>query len=381
MFDLLTIQEIKIHMNELPSTDFGHVRDLFAPFDSDLFFRAVAEGNNPGQIFVDDMAQPRIGFAVTSEASLLVGDTSNLEKIRDFLQQVVFKGTIQFMETSMTLAVSPETWANKLPDLIPTHEIEPLTHYYYTLQTLSFDWRTRIPEGYEVRRIDQALLDDPALDLDEDLSWWPCLTTNWHSVSDFVNHGAGFCVLHNSQVVAQCLADYWAGDQIDLGIATHPAFRRQGLASAAAAATVDYCLRNGFKTVGWHCLAENIGSQKTAEKIGFQRVKCSTWYYYMIDPLDHLAELGWYHYKKGDAAKTVHYYENLFARRQENPDYYHHLAAAAWAKLGNVDQALHHLRRAVELGWSDAECTSHMTAFQILHDHPTWSALIASMSE
>ena len=52
-----------------------------------------------GQIFVDDVTHPRIGLAATLEATLLVGDPSylaGLEVLRDFLQQVVFKGQIRF---------------------------------------------------------------------------------------------------------------------------------------------------------------------------------------------------------------------------------------------------------------------------------------------
>jgi RimJ/RimL family protein N-acetyltransferase len=371
-------------MNELSWTDFGRAQALFAAFDSCTFFRAVAEGNNPGQIFVDDVAHPRIGLAATLEATLLVGDPSylaGLDVLREFLQQVVFKGQVCFMDTSMTLAVSPAAWVERLPTLIPTHELEPLTHDYYHCHKVTFDWRTCVPHGYEVRRIDRSVLDDSGLQLDEMLSWWPLLETNWHSTADFLEHGAGFCVLHGSQVIARCMADCWAGDHIDLGIVTHPAYRRQGFASLAAAATVEYCLQNGFNTVGWHCLIDNLGSQKTAQKIGFHRATRSTWYYYMLDPVDHLAELGWYYFKRGAVEKTVRYYEQVFARREDNPDYYYHLAAAAWARLGKVDQALQHLHRAVEAGWPGVEDTRQSPAFIILHDHAEWPGLLARMAQ
>ncbi len=369
-------------MNEL--TDFGRAQALFAAFDACLFYRAIVEGNNPGQIFVDDVVHPRIGLAVTAEASILAGDPSDLagrEMLRDFLQQVVFTGQLHHMDTAMTLAVSPPNWAEHLPMLIPTHELEPLSHDYYRCHTLTFDWRAHVPPGYDVRRIDHAVLNDATLELDDSLSWWPLLETNWHSTKDFVEHGAGFCVLHGSKVIARCLADCWAGDQIDIGIATHPAYRRRGFASLAAAATVEYSLQHGFNTVGWHCLTENTGSQKTALKVGFKWVERSTWYYYMLDPVDHLAELGWYYYKQGAVEKTVHYYEQVFARRAHNPDYYHHLAAVAWAQLGNAEQALQHLDRAVDLGWSDAASTLQVAAFASLHNRSEWPVLLARIEQ
>ncbi|MBN2305290.1 MAG: hypothetical protein JXQ72_12465, partial [Anaerolineae bacterium] len=138
-------------MNELPLTDFGRAQALFGAFDSCLFLRAVAEGNNPGQIFVDDVDHPRIGLAVTAEASLLAGDPgylAGLDVLREFLQQVVFKGQLRHMDTAMTLAVSPASWVERLPALIPTHELEPLSHYYYRCHALTFDWRAHVPHGY-----------------------------------------------------------------------------------------------------------------------------------------------------------------------------------------------------------------------------------------
>jgi RimJ/RimL family protein N-acetyltransferase len=87
------------------------------------------------------------------------------------------------------------------------------------------------------------------------------------------------------------------------------------LAAVAVAATAEYCLGHGFSAVGWHCNAQNTGSWKTAEKVGFERGREYAYYYYMYDPVDHLAELGWYHYRRGEYAKTVQYYEQAFARR------------------------------------------------------------------
>ena len=71
-------------------------------------------------------------------------------------------------------------------------------------------------------------------------------------------------------------------DAIDVGIITHPAHRRRGLAAVAVATTVEHCLSHGFSTVGWHCNADNVGSWKTAEKVGFERNREYAYYYYIL---------------------------------------------------------------------------------------------------
>ena len=165
-----------------------------------------------------------------------------------------------------------------------------------------------------------------------------------------------------------------------MGIFTHREHRRKGLAAIAAAATVEYALRHGFEAVGWHCNTDNIGSWKTAEKLGFERTCNYAYYYYMYDSVDHLAELGWYHYKLGHYEKTVRYYAQVFEQRPDCHDYYYHLTALAWAHLRDTDQALRHLNLAVDHGWTAAEWTREQDAFGILHGLPAWDAVLARIS-
>jgi tetratricopeptide (TPR) repeat protein len=136
-----------------------------------------------------------------------------------------------------------------------------------------------------------------------------------------------------------------------------------------------------FEAVGWHCNAQNIGSWRTAEKVGFERNWEYAYYYYMYDPIDHLAEMGWYYYRRRDYEKTVRYYEEVFRLRDENADYYYHLVASAWALLGNQKQALKYLRDAVDHGWTNAEWTEQQEEFEILHSSPDWNSLLAQMRQ
>ncbi len=63
---------------ELKADQYDRIRPLFqGQFAHKLSVDAAIEGNNPGHIIVDNVAQPRTALAVTSEATLLVGDDSN----------------------------------------------------------------------------------------------------------------------------------------------------------------------------------------------------------------------------------------------------------------------------------------------------------------
>ena len=372
-----------VTFQELAQPHFEKARSLFDGFDYSLSIHAAIEGSSPGRIFVDNLERPRTAFALTVEGYLLTGDHTDpavLEALRRLLAEQIFTGKVYVNgDESMSLAVYPQTWEAQLPTLIPTHEVEKIARYQYLCRAVLFDWRQHLPEGYTVRRVDRSVLNDPRIVFPEGARDWFNIEAMWGSVDNFLNKGRSFCVLHDHQVVAWCTPDCVAGDRIDIGIFTDPDHRRHGLAGVAVAATVEHCLNDGFSAVGWHCNAGNVASWKTAEKVGFVRNREYAYYYYMYDPIDHLAELGWHHYRQQDYRKTVQYYEQVFARRVNNPDYYYHLTASAWALLGNRDQALKYLSAAVDHGWTDAEFTGEQEEFEMLHEAPEWSALLARM--
>jgi hypothetical protein len=77
----------------------------------------------------------------------------------------------------------------------------------------------------------------------------------------------------------------------------------------------------------------------------------------------------------------VEYYEQVFKLREENEDYYYHLAASAWAHLENEGQALKYLGEAVSAGWAHHEWTQAQEEFKILHGNPAWDAVLAQMEQ
>jgi tetratricopeptide (TPR) repeat protein len=95
--------------------------------------------------------------------------------------------------------------------------------------------------------------------------------------------------------------------------------------------------------------------------------------------VDHLAELGWYNYRRGEYAQCVQYYEQVFTLREENPDYYYHLAASAWALLGNGAKALSYLEAAANHGWSNTAYTREQEEFSFIRDTREWNSILALM--
>ena len=194
--------------------------------------------------------------------------------------------------------------------------------------------------------------------------------------------GFGFSMVHGKEIVSWCMADCASGDSCEIGIRTRPDYRRRGLATLTAAATVDYCLSHGFRSVGWHCNEENLGSRGIAEKVGFELERKYFHYYYMFNEACHLAELGLAAFRAKRYRETVEYYERVFAA-EDIPEWmpgvmrwYYHLAARAWAALGEGETSLEYLEKAIEKGWTDLEGIVNCEELRNLHKTPGWNKVL-----
>ena len=371
-------------LSELRLEEFKKVIPLFHEFDFSLSLLASFAGNNPGRIFVDDPINPSVAFALTVEGYFLIGDPNNshiVTSVGDFLREQIFTGEIYLDDnTNLSLAVYPASWEDKLNEMIPSHEIEKLPRYQYICLEPALDWRAHLPSGFQVRPFDQDILQDSSMVIPEEILDWACIEIRWGSLDNYLRNGVGTCVTHGNQVIAICSPDCYIEEQIDIGIFTLPEYRRKGLAVAATAANVEAAFKKGFRQVGWHCNADNLGSIKTAEKVGFKLNERYYYYYYVFNEIDHLAELGWHYFKLGQYHKTTDYYERVFSAREDYPDYYYHLTAVAWAALENKERAINYLNAAVDHGWQAREWTEQEGLFRILHGSPQWEGIIRRMS-
>lgn len=90
----------------------------------------------------------------------------------------------------------------------------------------------------------------------------------WQELEDLLAHGVGSYVMRDPVIASWCLTVYASGPTVELGVATAPAYRQQGLATAVAAACVADCLAHG-RTPIWQCNVDNSASLAVARNVGF----------------------------------------------------------------------------------------------------------------
>jgi RimJ/RimL family protein N-acetyltransferase len=349
-------------IHELAAGDYPRVRALVAGLTYHLSIQAVIDGTVAGRIWVDDGLDPQATFILTPEGQYLAGTSDN-----PTFQQALTDLLLTMPTANVTY--SPGTWESTFAALLTCKFARPYSRRYYTFRHFLLPgWREQMPSGYEMARVDQAFLARQDLVHLDDVRE---RTTTW---TDFARDGFGFCLLHGTTIVSHCLADCVSGSGCELGIATHCDYRRRGLGTLTVAATVEYCLEHHLPTIGWHCWANNRGSQRVAEKVGLGFVGDYLQYANgtVAENPDDLTPAEWHAHGE--------FFERAFEILSQHGTRMAWRAAQARALAGELAQAmtlLHHLADsgAMPPGW-DA-WLQESWEFQGLQTEPGWPALLA----
>jgi hypothetical protein len=245
-------------MQELVSEQFDRVRPVFDPIEhSRPCVFSVIEGNTPGQIFVDRADTPSTAVLRFAGGELYLGGRADDEHVN---RQV----TDLFHAFGPGLLIYPlsAAWSRALGALLKGCDVVRLIRETFVLDPDLFQerhthWRSRVPEGLRVQRMDGAL----ALQSD------PVLDFLWGGIDRFIARAFGYCVLAGDQVVSRCSPVALGDKRFETGVGTVEAYRRRGLATLACCAFIEHCLAVGLAPE-WGCIDEEP-SKALALKLGF----------------------------------------------------------------------------------------------------------------
>lgn len=260
-------------MHELEPAEFHFVSELFqsVPYGPTIP-NSVISGIGPGRVFVDDVARPTAALVYNNGACTLAGnaedDAAFAEAACRWLLE--YHGSDYFI-----LYAFPEAWELVLDKGFGT-SITKRRRFDFDFLPSKFallkGWRNAIPHGYELRRIDQVLMQKIR---DEVL---PYSQSYWKSAADFERRGLGFCLMHEGAVVSLCYTCFvWNGHH-NIDIMTVERHQRKGLGLVVACAFIEHCLSNGL-IPNWDCWSKNLPSVALATRLGFEpRVEVTTYH-------------------------------------------------------------------------------------------------------
>jgi RimJ/RimL family protein N-acetyltransferase len=365
-------------IHELPATSYDRVKPLYEPLSFMPFCAGVLEGSHAGRVFVDDVRQPHTAFMLTWDCWGFLGGDPRHDDFFQALNEALFaKAFLGEHSWGLFLSCPPDGWTEPLATVCAPRPPIELPRRHYVARSIGDDWQAHMPQGYAIRRMDRSLLDLPGIALPGDVTKM-IDAIDWDA--DVVDKGCGFVALYDGQVAAHAMIDCVVGDVGEIGLFTHPAHRRRGLATAISAASIKYGLAHGLSTIVWDCYEHNVGSIRTATKLGLERERDHTMYSFFFDEADHGSMSAWHDADRGRYREALDTCERLLSGQAEPPALAYVAAARAWAAMDVPDRAFVHLNRAIDGGWDyapDLECIE----FDGLHDAPEWQALLERMRE
>ena len=378
---------------KLEPSSYERVRPLFKGLEHTLITVAVIEKNCPGTIYVDDPENPEIALIVSSEGYYLAGNDKNNEfnkELKELFDTTIIPEKIKEGEENISLNYYPGTWEDKVEEILEGRYPVRVHGYTYKFEKLNIlDWKEKIPPGYAIVRIDENFLERTDLkNYDEVINY---TKNTWYSFKDFLKKGVGFCIIDDNTIVSWCLTDCVSGYRCEVGVETDEDYRRQGFATVTVSAAVEYLFSQGFTHIDWHTGVANIGSIRTAEKVGFVRVLEDTYHFCWFYPVDNFIEQGYVCWQENNFKESAYWFEKTIAVIESGEDFdsfqlskYHTVAslyfaaACAWARAGEKDESFRNVYKFVEASTKEQarEQLEMSESLRVYRGTEEWKALL-----
>ncbi len=296
------------------------VQALFGPLSADHpICTSVLAGIHPGNVFVDEPANPKTGLLITffdehAVWAFLVGNPTNKD-FNQALQQAISEHKIIGKNTgALFFNCYPSHWREQLPAIAAPHEAIPMRRKHYVARKIDFDWRARLPEGFSVERLEPSMLCRPDFYIPREVratlgKWQRMLRPNFQ---DF-----GFAIVHQNAIVSWAMVDYVAGGRGDLRYYTVGNYRRRGLGTIVAAAAIEHGLATGLSEIHWTCATHNAGAILTAERLGLKCVRDYESCLLVFKEGQHLSQQSYYHLSSKRRQQAADTFDRYFAVANE----------------------------------------------------------------
>lgn len=237
----------------MPPSARGHrASKLFEGFEDSSIWSAL--GGKMGSVLTDREDEVRTAIVCLGEYLFLAGEPN----------ETLFEQALSRRGDYILVPRAGSGWDKLIERRFP--ESPPITRYGISKET-QFDRAhlteaaKTLPDGYEFRFFDAELYD---MALSEE--WSECFVDNFASREDFLASGGGVGVMHEGALVAGCSTFSSYVEGVEIQVATHPDYRKKGLAYACSARFILDCLDKGLYP-SWD--AANVMSLGLAKKLGY----------------------------------------------------------------------------------------------------------------
>jgi len=260
-------------LHELDKSQYGNLKHWFKQPEY-ARASAVVHFNRDGEVYADRDRDPELVFVNTTNFSYIKGDLSRLKDSGDL--RAAFDGIYLKDKTTskrvIKIVTPSEEWVPAVEDMVKYKSPYIMPYFAYQCDKMTYDWKSRLPEGFKMVEFDSELIDNST---DEKIQDAKGLIERcyWNSREKFFENSGGVCLMKGDTIVSYSFMFYNRGDDsYELSIVTDKDHRLKGFGAITTAACAELALDKAG-TVRWICKARNEASFKTAEKVGFKLVR------------------------------------------------------------------------------------------------------------
>ncbi|OMC83306.1 GNAT family N-acetyltransferase [Viridibacillus sp. FSL H8-0123] len=214
-----------------------------------------------GIVYVDSKNVETLLIGTESGIYFIAGEEDN-HQFNDFLFELYCNRKSEGLR--FTLFSASENW-DCVINVLFKDKLKQRGWYTFTYDhKKQFQDESPLASEYSIKRIDEELINSSS---EYNGNYYK---EYWGSVSNFIEKGFGYCILHKGRVVSECTSIFSSLQFSEMDIETHEDYRGQGLAAINAKAFINHCLENNIMP-HWDCDILNNASIKLAGKLGFRQ--------------------------------------------------------------------------------------------------------------
>jgi hypothetical protein len=224
------------------------------------FAYAIVDQIIPGSILMDEWEKAAL-IGTHSGIYVVIGDEKS-KAIHRLLVDMYKKRTDE--DKRFTLYSSSHAWDQVINQLFG-NELKQMHRYSFQLNKDKYSLikKSIIHKEYKVKRIDKRIISESKEFTKAYINEY------WESLSNYLENGFGYCILHNDVIVSECISIFASSRYSEMDITTHSRYRGMGLARYTAEIFIKHCIENKMNPI-WDCNMNNVASFKLAEKVGFE---------------------------------------------------------------------------------------------------------------
>ncbi|MEE3953450.1 GNAT family N-acetyltransferase [Peribacillus frigoritolerans] len=224
------------------------------------FAYSVLNNYIPGQVYMDELKKTVL---IGTDSGIFIVGGDEMDKGLDSIFLEIFNSR-KNDNKRFTLFSPSKEWDQVINRLFE-NELRQMHRYsfHFNKDTYSTIKKGKSPNDFIVKRIDEKIITE-SLEFNE--SYY---NEYWGSVSNFLENGFGYCLLHNDTVVSECTSIFSSSQFAEIDIATKNKYRGMGLAQNVAEIFIEHCIGRNLKP-NWDCNVNNFASIKLAERLGFE---------------------------------------------------------------------------------------------------------------